>query len=204
MTFLFKNVGDMKNNSKVIYLVITAIIIALVGLFIFVKKSNDLNSDTPNANDSVTSNASNLPDGTPPKWAKSLIAINDNLENSREDKISKLVALSKQNESNPDALKAILISLTVLNPIEAADDLIPYLKNTNPKVQIATLGVLHNASLLTQKEHELKRSLSENEAIRKRIADAVNELKVDPNTTDEVKQALTSIYTPSHPSLKDK
>lgn len=204
MTFLFKNVGDMKNNSKVIYLVITAIIIALVGLFIFVKKSNDLNSDTPNANDSVTSNASNLPYGTPPKWAKSLIAINDNLENSREDKISKLVALLKQNESNPDALKAILISLTVLNPIEAADDLIPYLKNTNPKVQIATLGVLHNASLLTQKEHELKRSLSENEAIRKRIADAVNEFKVDPNTTDEVKQALTSIYTPSHSSLKDK
>jgi hypothetical protein len=204
MTFLFKNVGDMKNNSKVIYLVITAIIIALVGLFIFVKKSNDLNSDTPNANDSVTSNASNLPYGTPPKWAKSLIAINDNLENSREDKISKLVALLKQNESNPDALKAILISLTVLNPIEAADDLIPYLKNTNPKVQIATLGVLHNASLLTQKEHELKRSLSENEAIRKRIADAVNEFKVDPNTTDEVKQALTSIYIPSHSSLKDK
>ena len=121
-----------------------------------------------------------------------MIAINNNPAYSREDKISKLVALLKQNESNPDALYSILISLTVLNPIEAADAVIPYLKNTNPKVQSAALGVLHNASLLTQKEHELKRSLSENEAIRKRIAEAVNELKVDPNTTDEVKQVLIS------------
>lgn len=208
----------MKNNSKVIYLVITAIVVSLVGFFIFAKKSDDVHSrelmgtqekissdrNTLNANDGITNNASNLPHGIPPKWAKSMMAINDSPTYSREDKIYKLVDLLKQNESNPDALKAILISLTVLNPIEVADDLIPYLKNTNPKVQIAALGVLHNASLLTQKEHELKRSLSENEAIRKRIADAVNELKIDPNTTDEVKQVLTSIYTPSHPSLQDK
>ncbi len=205
----------MKNNSKVIYLVITAIIVALVGFFIFAKKSDDVNSkervqiqekisansNTPNANDRATGDAPSLPYGTPPKWAKSMIAINDNPAYSREDKIPKLVALLKQNESNPDALNAILISLTVLNPIEAADDVIPYLKNTNPKVQCAALGVLHNASLLTQKEHELKRSLSENEAVRKRIAEAVNELKVDPNTTDEVKQALISTYTVTNPSL---
>ena len=198
----------MKNNSKLIYLVITAIVVAFIGFFIFAKKSDDVHSkelmetqekissnrNTLNANDGITNNAPNLPHGMPPKWVKSTIAINDSPIYSREDKIHKLVDLLKQNESNPDALSAILISLTKLNPIEAADDLIPYLKNTNPKVQIATLGVLHNASLLTQKEHELKRSLSENEAVRKRIIEAVNELKVDPNTSDEVKKVLIATF----------
>src|SRR5699024_3427204 len=167
----------MKNNSKLIYLVITAIVVAFIGLLMFAKKSDDVHSkelmetqekissnrNTLNANDGITNNASNLPHGMPPKWAKSMIAINDSPTYSREDKIHKLVDLLKQNESNPDALSAILISLTKLNPIEAADDIIPYLKDTNPKVQILALGVLYNASLLTKKEHELKRSLSENE-----------------------------------------
>lgn len=196
----------MKNNSKVIYLVIATIVVALVGFFIFAKKSDGVNSkerdqiqekissnsNTPNVNDRATGNAPSLSYGTPPKWAKRMIAINNNPAYSREDKISKLVALLKQNESNPDALYSILISLTVLNPIEAADAVIPYLKNTNPRVQIAAFGVLHNASLPTQKEHKLKHSLSENEAIRKRIAEAINELKENPLTTDEVKQALIS------------
>ncbi len=198
----------MKNNSKLIYLVITAIVVAFIGFFIFAKKSDDVHSkelmetqekissnrNTLNANDGITINASNLPHGMPPKWAKSMIAINDSPTYSREDKIHKLVDLLKQNESNPDALSAILISLTKLNPIEAADDIIPYLKDTNPKVQILALGVLYNASLLTKKEHELKRSLSENKAVRKRIIEAVNELKVDPNTSDEVKKVLTATF----------
>ena len=198
----------MKNNSKLIYLVITAIVVAFIGFFIFAKKSDDVHSkelmetqekissnrNTLNANDGITNNAPNLPHGMPPKWAKSMIAINDSPTYSREDKIHKLVDLLKQNESNPDALSAILISLTKLNPIEAADDIIPYLKDTNPKVQILALGVLYNASLLTKKEHELKRSLSENEAVRKRIIEAVNELKVDPNTSDEVKKVLIATF----------
>ena len=198
----------MKNNSKLIYLVITAIVVAFIGFFIFAKKSDDVHSkelmetqekissnrNTLNANDGITNNAPNLPHGMPPKWVKSMIAINDSPTYSREDKIHKLVDLLKQNESNPDALSAILISLTKLNPIEAADDIIPYLKDTNPKVQILALGVLYNASLLTKKEHELKRSLSENEAVRKRIIEAVNELKVDPNTSDEVKKVLIATF----------
>jgi len=198
----------MKNNSKLIYLVITAIVVAFIGFFIFAKKSDDVHSkelmetqekissnrNTLNANDGITNNAPNLPHGMPPKWVKSTIAINDSPTYSREDKIHKLVDLLKQNESNPDALSAILISLTKLNPIEAADDIIPYLKDTNPKVQILALGVLYNASLLTKKEHELKRSLSENEAVRKRIIEAVNELKVDPNTSDEVKKVLIATF----------
>jgi hypothetical protein len=60
----------------------------------------------------------------PPKWVKSTIAINDSPTYSREDKIHKLVDLLKQNESNPDALSVILVSLTNLDPIEAADDII--------------------------------------------------------------------------------
>ena len=198
----------MKNNSKLIYLVITAIVVAFIGFFIFAKKSDDVHSkelmetqekissnrNTLNANDGITNNAPNLPHGMPPKWVKSTIAINDSPTYSREDKIHKLVDLLKQNESNPDALSVILVSLTNLNPIEAADDIIPYLKDTNPKVQILALGVLYNASLLTKKEHELKRSLSENEAVRKRIIEAVNELKVDPNTSDEVKKVLIATF----------
>lgn len=198
----------MKNNSKLIYLVITAIVVAFIGFFIFAKKSDDVHSkelmetqekissnrNTLNANDGITNNAPNLPHGMPPKWAKSMIAINDSPTYSREDKIHKLVDLLKQNESNPDALSVILVSLTNLDPIEAADDIIPYLKDTNPKVQILALGVLYNASLLTKKEHELKRSLSENEAVRKRIIEAVNELKVDPNTSDEVKKVLIATF----------
>lgn len=206
----------MKKNSKAIYLAITAVAIALIGFFVYSKKSNDVSvnqqaqpqkssadANQPMANVESTGNAQNLPYGTPPKWAQNMMEINDNTAYSREDKIQKLVELLKQNESNPDALSAILITLTALNPIEAADEIIPYLKNPNPQVQSAALGVLNNASLLTQKEHELKRSLPENDAIRQRIAEAVNELKADPNTTNEVKQALISTYTATNPSLKD-
>ncbi|CAA0235106.1 hypothetical protein ABKPCSM17A_02306 [Acinetobacter baumannii] len=207
----------MKNNSKVVYWVITAVVIALIGFFVYSKKNDDANlneqvkaqaktnanTNIAVANDSATQKTQNLPYGAPPKWAQSMMAINDNSSYSREDKIQKLVELLKQNSSNPDALSAILISLTALNPIEAVDEVIPYLKNSNPKVQSAALGALNNASLLTQKEHELKRSLPENEASRKRIAEAVNELKSDPKTTNEVKQALISTYTATNPSLKD-
>lgn len=207
----------MKNNSKVIYLVVTVVVISLIGFFIYSMKNNEASvnkpvkmqekisteSNAPLASDSPTGNTQNLPFGTPPKWAQSMMAINDNSAYSREQKIEKLVELLKQNESNPDALNGILISLTGLNPIEAADDVIPYLNNPNPQVQSAALGVLNNASLLTQKEHELKRSLPENEAVRKRIAEAVNKLKSDPNLKDEVKQALISTYTATNPSLKD-
>lgn len=207
----------MKNNRKLIYLVITVIVIALIGFFVYSKKSDNgilneqtqiqektsANANTPLANDDSTENIQNLPYGSPPKWAQSMMAINDNSSYTREDKIQKLVALLKQNESNSDALSAILISLTALNPIEAADDVIPYLKNPNPKVQSVALGALNNASLLTQKEHDLKRSLPENEAVRKRIAEAVNELKSASTTTDEVKQALISTYTATNPSSKD-
>lgn len=206
----------MKNNSKVIYLSITAVVIAFIGLFIYSKKSDDVrlnqraqpyknSTNAFMANSGATGNAQNLLYKAAPKWAQSMMDINDNSAYSQEDKIQKLVELLKQNETNPEALSAILITLTALNPIEAADEIIPYLKNPNPnpKVQSAALAVLNNASLLTKQEHELKHSLPHNEAVRRRIANAVNQLKADPNTTNEVKQALISTYTVANPSLKD-
>jgi hypothetical protein len=204
----------MKNNSKVIYLSITAVVIAFIGLFIYSKKSDDVrlnqraqpyknSTNAFMANSGATGNAQNLLYKAAPKWAQSMMDINDNSAYSQENKIQKLVELLKQNETNPEALSAILITLTALNPIEAADEIIPYLKNSNPKVQSAALAVLNNASLLTKQEHELKHSLPQNEAVRRRIANAVNQLKADPNTTNEVKQALISTYTVANPSLKD-
>lgn len=204
----------MKNNSKVIYLSITAVVIAFIGLFIYSKKSDDVrlnqraqpyknSTNAFMANTGATGNAQNLLYKAAPKWAQSMMDINDNSAYSQENKIQKLVELLKQNETNPEALSAILITLTALNPIEAADEIIPYLKNPNPKVQSAALAVLNNASLLTKQEHELKHSLPQNEAVRRRIANAVNQLKADPNTTNEVKQALISTYTVANPSLKD-
>lgn len=204
----------MKNNSKVIYLSITAVVIAFIGLFIYSKKSDDVrlnqraqpyknSTNAFMANSGATGNAQNLLYKAAPKWAQSMMDINDNSAYSQENKIQKLVELLKQNETNVEALSAILITLTALNPIEAADEIIPYLKNPNPKVQSAALAVLNNASLLTKQEHELKHSLPQNEAVRRRIANAVNQLKADPNTTNEVKQALISTYTVANPSLKD-
>ena len=212
-----KNVSSMKNNRKLIYFVFTVVVLALIGFFVFsqqndmgiqndenqIKEKTNINANSALVNNESSENTQNLPYGSPPKWAQSMMAINDNSSYTREDKIHKLADLLKQNESNSDALSALLISLTALNPIEAVNDIIPYLKNTNPKVQSAALGALNNASLLTEKEHELKKSLPENEAVRKRIAESVNELKAASTTSDEVKQALISTYASTNPSSKD-
>ncbi|EOQ71490.1 hypothetical protein F931_00556 [Acinetobacter pittii ANC 4050] len=212
-----KNVSSMKNNRKLIYFVFTVVVLALIGFFVFsqqndmgiqndenqIKEKTNINANSALVNNESSENTQNLPYGSPPKWAQSMMAINDNSSYTREDKIHKLADLLKQNESNSDALSALLISLTALNPLEAVNDIIPYLKNTNPKVQSAALGALNNASLLTEKEHELKKSLPENEAVRKRIAESVNELKAASTTSDEVKQALISTYASTNPSSKD-
>ena len=113
----------MKNNSKLIYLAIVVIVIAVVGNFIFSNKNDDgyakkqsitpekniSNISASSVNNESSGNMQNIPYGTPPKWAQSIMDINDNPIYSREDKIQKLVELLKQNESNVDALSAILI-----------------------------------------------------------------------------------------------
>ncbi len=209
----------MKNSRNILFILIAIVVVILVGLYLYNKNSqknshlvqqknaqnsqiNDTNHGSNNADTDNTGSTSAM-NNQLPKWAQSLIEINENTAYSREDKIEKLIQLLKENDSNPQALNDILVSLTSLNPIEAADEIIPYLKNSSPRVQSAALGALNNASLLTPKEHELKRSLSENDEKRKQISEAVNELKNDPNISKEVRQALISNYTATNPSPED-
>lgn len=208
----------MKNNRKIQFMILFAVLLLVViGFFFYNKNQNKSNNIEQNISQSelnikpIDSNNTELPNsistsnvkGAPPKWAESLMEINNNLTYSREDKIKKLVNLLKENESNPQAINDILIALTKFNPIEAADDIIPYLNHSNPMIQSAALGVLNNASLLTKKEHELKHSLPENDEVRKHISDAVNKLKTDPKTSKDVKQAIISTYSATNPSQED-
>ena len=193
------------------------LLLVVIGFFFYNKNQNKSNNIEQNISQSelnikpIDSNNTELPNsistsnvkGAPPKWAESLMEINNNLTYSREDKIKQLVNLLKENESNPQAINDILIALTKFNPIEAADDIIPYLNHSNPMIQSAALGVLNNASLLTEKEHELKHSLPENDEVRKHISDAVNKLKTDPKTSKDVKQAIISTYSATNPSQED-
>lgn len=206
----------MKNNRRKYIFFITAVIFGFIIIFIIVnnKTSNENIQSNTNAQEVKTmDNNSNIKtedlksqtalNASPPKWAQEMMDINNNPTYSREQKIDLLVNLLKKNASDPEALTDILISLTGLNPIEAADDIIPYLQNANPRVQSAALGALNNASLLTQEEHRLKQALPENEQVRKRIAEAVNNLKTDPKTSDNVKQALVSTYAATNRSVED-
>lgn len=84
------------------------------------------------------------------------MAINDNSSYTREDKIHKLADLLKQNESNSDALSALLISLTALNPIEAVDDIIPYLKILIRKYKVRLWVLLIMLHYLLKRNMNLK------------------------------------------------
>lgn len=51
----------MKNNSKLIYLVITAIVVAFIGFFIFAKKSDDVHSkELMETQEKISSNRNTL------------------------------------------------------------------------------------------------------------------------------------------------
>lgn len=208
----------MKKNRKIQSMIFFAVLLlAVIGFFFYNKNQSKSNNIEQNISQSqlnikpTDSNNTELPNsisisnvkGAPPKWAESLMEINNNLTYSREDKIKKLVGLLKEYESNPQAVNEILISLIKFNPIEVADDIIPYLSHSNPMIQSAALGVLNNASLLTEKEYELKHSLPENDEVRSHISDAVNKLKADPKTSKDVKQAIISTYLATNPSKED-
>lgn len=205
----------MKKNRKIQLIILFAVLLlAVIGFFFHNKnqnKSNNIEQSTSQSQANikpVDSNNSELPNNistsnenrAAPKWAQSLMEINNNSTYSREDKIKQLVNLLKENESNPQAINDLLITLTKFNPIEAADDIIPYLNHSNSTIQSAAVGALNNASLLTEKEHELKHSLAENDEVRKHISEAINKLKADPNTSKDVKQAIISTYSATNPS----
>lgn len=128
-----------------------------------------------------------------PAWAQAMIEIENNPFYNREKKIEKLIILLKQNQDNQQALHNVLIALTAYHPLEAMDDLMPYLDSDDPNVQILTLGALANASLLTEKEHQLKRALPENVLKRRKINEAIKKVQNNPQTSAVVKQALSSM-----------
>lgn len=90
-------------------------------------------------------------------WAQKIIDVNENSQYSRIEKVKELNDLLNKNKNEPAAVREILSQLANLNPIEAVDDILPFLKSNNPIVQSAALGTLSNASLLTEEEHELKK-----------------------------------------------
>lgn len=128
-----------------------------------------------------------------PAWAQEIIEIENNPFYNREKKIEKLIILLKQNQDNQQALHSVLIALITYHPLEAIEDLIPYLDSDDPEVQILTLGALANASLLTEKEHQLKRVLPENVPKRRKINEAIKKVQNNPQTSTVVKQVLSSI-----------
>ena len=202
---------------KKIHLIILILIAIIVLGFLFFGQNGNNKQDnqqetkvsnvvdmTNNNNISMPSgNQANLPNGAIPEWAKSLMQIDANSMLSREEKIQQFIVLLRQNNDDAQAVSAILIALTMLNPIEVIDEIIPYLKNSNAIVQSAAIGALNNAALLTPEEHELKQSLAENNQKRIQIAEAINELKAEVAIDENVKQALVSAYAVTNPSLED-
>lgn len=138
-----------------------------------------------------------------PFWSQKIIDVNENSQYSRIEKVKELNDLLNKNKNDPAAVREILSQLANLNPIEAVDDILPFLKSDNPIVQSAALGALSNASLLTEEEHELKKTLPENNQIRSKISKEVNELKKNPNISTEVKQTIVSSYMSTNPSIED-
>lgn len=139
----------------------------------------------------------------PPEWAQELMYVNENPKYNRVDKIQRLIKLLNENKNDASAVREILAHLSNLNPIEAVDDILPFLNNSDPSVQNAAIGALSNASLLTEQEQQLKKNLPENDVIRKKIANNINELRNTPNIANEVKQAISSSYASTNPSLED-
>lgn len=207
-------------NNKIKYLLSIAILLILIVLIFFYRnyqtdvEQKDTRSNTPpkeqithqiNTLDSNLSNTSKPKPSNinPPKWAQELMYINENPQYNRVDKIQRLIKLLNENKNDTSAVREILAHLSNLNPIEAVDDILPFLKNSDPSVQNAAIGALSNASLLTEQEQQLKKNLPENDVIRRKISNNINELKNTPNIANEVKQAISSSYASTNPSLED-
>lgn len=207
-------------NNKIKYLLsITILLILIVFIFFYRNyrtdvEQKDTRSNTPpkeqithqiNTFDGDLSNTSTQKPSNinPPEWAQELMYVNENPKYNRVDKIQRLIKLLNENKNDASAVREILAHLSNLNPIEAVDDILPFLKNSDPSVQNAAIGALSNASLLTEQEQQLKKNLPENDVIRKKIANNINELKNTPNIANEVKQAISSSYASTNPSLED-
>ncbi len=202
----------MKKN--ILYVLLLVIIILTVFMFFIKEDSIDQgsantpletrNSESMYENENTAIQAGQSPQKLNiPLWAKKVIDINENSQYNRIGKIEKLKELLNENKNDPAAVREILAQLANENPIEAVDDILPFLKSNDPIIQSAAIGALSNASLLTEREHELKMKLPENNQIRSKISNEINTLKENKNTSKEVKQAIISSYMSTNPSIGD-
>lgn len=136
-------------------------------------------------------------------WMKSAMNINDDTGLSREQKNSELVDLLKKNQDDPIATREIIVSLSNLNPIEAIDEILPFLNNTDENIQNAAIGALNNAMMLTESELAQKRQMPENDIEREKIAPAIRELLQNKTLSPNTKDVVLSSYASTNPSIED-
>lgn len=192
-------------NKKNIFLVILIFMICAVILWVYLKSTADTTQSISNQNNNTSTLKSNEDRSTSmsensedmklntnlPVWAKKLLQLDQSAAN-REEKIHDLIQLLEQNQHDENAIEEILTQLTSLNPLEATEQILPFLTHQNPKIQSLAIGALNNAMLLTDREHELKKSLPENDLIRQKISHALEQRFQDPNLDPKVKQVLIS------------
>ena len=192
-------------NKKNIFLVILIFVICAVILWVYLKSTTDTTQSISNQNNntstlkskedratSLSENSADMKLNTNlPVWAKKLLQLDHSTAN-REEKIHDLIQLLEQNQHDENAIEEILTQLTSLNPLEATEQILPFLTHQNPKIQSLAIGALNNAMLLTDREHELKKSLPENDLIRQKISHALEQRFQDPNLDPKVKQVLIS------------
>ena len=192
-------------NKKNIFLVILIFVICAVILWVYLKSTTDTTQSISNQNNntstlkskedratSLSENSADMKLNTNlPVWAKKLLQLDQSNAN-REEKIHDLIQLLEQNQHDENAIEEILTQLTSLNPLEATEQILPFLTHQNPKIQSLAIGALNNAMLLTDREHELKKSLPENDLIRQKISHALEQRFQDPNLDPKVKQVLIS------------
>ena len=192
-------------NKKNIFLVILVFVICAVILWVYLKSTTDTTQSISNQNNntstlkskedratSLSENSADMKLNTNlPVWAKKLLQLDQSNAN-REEKIHDLIQLLEQNQHDENAIEEILTQLTSLNPLEATEQILPFLTHQNPKIQSLAIGALNNAMLLTNREHELKKSLPENDLIRQKISHALEQRFQDPNLDPKVKQVLIS------------
>lgn len=193
-------------NKKNIFLVILIFVICAVILWVYLKSTADTTQSISNQNNNTSTLKSNEDRATSfsensadmelntnnlPVWAKKLLQL-DQATANREEKIHDLIQLLEQNQHDENAIEEILTQLTSLNPLEATEQILPFLTHQNPKIQSLAIGALNNAMLLTNREHELKKSLPENDLIRQKISHALEQRFQDPTLDPKVKQILIS------------
>lgn len=205
----------MKNRNKIIAIIVF-IILVVVAFILFKGRSSQ--DSLVNSQKSTVERTENLEkDINPhertkseeklsemnglPQWAKVLTDIDNNPLYTREVKIEKLKELLKKNNGNLDELEQVLVSLSKYNAIEAADDIIPFLEHSDPRIQSAAIGALNNAVIPS--EQELKQPIAENVQKRQHISKAVNTLLEKHELNEDVKQALVSSYAGTNPSIED-